>query len=98
MKINTRRLRRIIQEEISRLHESEFEMETVESFVARNIDTERLRNVITSGDVVLGGPEAVYDHLLLIIDDALNATMPSGRPDRRFVGGVEVFDEGRRRR
>ena len=75
MKINTRRLRRIIQEEISRLHEAEgeFELEDVESFLAsNNIDTERLAAVITGGDVVLGGPAAVYDHLLLIMDQALD--------------------------
>lgn len=84
MKINTRRLRRIIQEEISRLHEAEgeFELETVESFVARNIDERRLAAMIHNADVVLGGPAAVYDHLLLILDDAMNdhlsGTPPSG--------------------
>ena len=80
MKINSRQLRRIIQEEIGRLHESEFEMETVESFVARNIDEKRLAALIHNADAIGVKPEEVYDHLLLILDDALNATMPGTPP------------------
>lgn len=80
MKINTRRLRRIIQEEIGRLHEAGFEMEDVASFVARNIDERRLAALIHNADGVRGGPEAVYDHLLLILDGALDDTLPGTPP------------------
>ena len=88
MKINTRQLRRIIQEEIGRLHE--MEGDSVESYVARNIDTGRLVTLMDNADAVAGGHRAVHAYLVGLLDAALKDATEMTGPDRVFVGGVEV--------
>ena len=95
MKINTRQLRRIIQEEIGRLHE--MEGDDLVTYVDKNLQG-RLKATMYGADGVAGGYEAVRDLLHAYVDAAYaDATVPTG-PDRVFRGGRLVTSEGRRRR